>query len=118
MTEAGAALVTFLNARLDEKERRALGAPLDRAEADARTVLPWLNELAPPRPRDETALREVAATRAILSRYERGAAGDLPEWKAGRDLIEGALAILLAVLRDLAAIDCDHPDYRAEWKPT
>jgi hypothetical protein len=110
-------LTAFLAARLDEKERRALGTPANKAEAGARTVLPWLNELAPPVPRDEVTLREVAAMRAILERYERGAAGDLPEWKAGRELIEAGVAILLGVLRDLAAVYSDHPDYDPGWKP-
>lgn len=62
-------------------------------------------------------LREVAAKRTILERYERGSAGELPEWKAGRELIEAGLAILLGVLRDLGAVYSDHPDYRAEWAP-
>lgn len=62
-------------------------------------------------------LREVKAMRAVLERYERGRGGDLPEWKAGRDLIEAGLAVLLGVLRDLAIIWSDHPDYRSEWGP-
>jgi hypothetical protein len=62
-------------------------------------------------------LREVAAKRAIVERYQRGASGDLPGWTAGRELIEAGLAIVLGVLRDLAAAWSDHPDYRAEWRP-
>jgi len=123
-------LAAFLDARLDEAQRDAEAMEHDRdwdddyrsclaarigtmadkgyAEADCNCGLAE---------RKARALREVEAKRAILSRYERGTAGDLPEWKAGRELIEAGLAILLAVLRDLAAIDRDHPDYRPEWKP-
>lgn len=60
-------------------------------------------------------LREVAAKRAIVARYERGAAGELPEWTAGRELIQAALAVLRAALSDLASTWSDHPDYRCEW---
>jgi hypothetical protein len=56
-------------------------------------------------------LRMVKAMRDILARYERGLSGDLPEWKAGRELVEAGLAVLLGAIRDLAAAWEDHPDY-------
>jgi hypothetical protein len=56
-------------------------------------------------------LREVEAKRAIVKRYEQAISGDLPEWKAGRELIEAAAAILLGAIRDLGAVWSDHPDY-------
>lgn len=136
-------LVAFLAARLDEDEAAALHVQSwdaehekDMPEAEMRECI----ELASQRKRNydqpwwaanmryqldrrklpgdpARVLREVKAKRAIVQRYEHGTAGDLPEWKTGRYLIEAALAILLGVLRDLAAIYSDHPDYRAEWAP-
>ena len=94
-------LTVFLRARLDEDEARHKDAYMDGrlVEYSARV------------------LREVEAKRAIVRRYERGAGGELPEWQAGRELIVAGLAILLGVLRDLAAVYSDHPDYRQKWKP-
>lgn len=117
-------MIAFLNTRLDEKERRALGTPLDRAEADARTVLPWLNELAPPVPRDETALREVAAMRAIVKRHVPVIAGYGPlegqECCAAESSDEDmwyAKPWPCATVCVIVAIWSDHADYRDEWKP-
>jgi hypothetical protein len=115
-------LVAFLAARLDEDEAAARAALSQSAEEGTAW---WFDDVGPETPREfhvarhdpARVLREVEARREILNRYARGLAGDLPEWKAGRELIEAGLAILRAVLRDLAAVYSDHPDYRAEWKP-
>ncbi len=101
-------LIAFLRARLDEDEAAAKAVRPDQDYADSAHQERW----SPAR-----VLREVAAMRAVVRRYERGAAGELPEWKADRELTEAALAILLGVLRDLAAIWGDHPGYRQEWAP-
>lgn len=116
-------LIPFLNARLNERERWALGAPLDKAEAEARIVLPWLNELAPSRPRDELALREIKSQRARLALLDE-AIGEMDRLLADDDAekIDQGVAIgrktaaLEAVKHD-AAVYRDHPDYQAGWKP-
>lgn len=116
-------LAAFVAVRLDELELAAKIASVEDAWGQLRQSIPrepgplnrchrLMEEGSPAR-----ALREVAAKRAILARYERGVSGELPEWKAGRELIEAGLAILLGVLRDLAAVWSDHPDYRQEWAP-
>ena len=109
-------LIAFLKARLDEDEQLALNAGSGewyeelQESAFGNASLAHAGHHAPAR-----VLREVAAKRAILARYERGISGDLPEWQAGRELIEAGLAILLGVIRDLAAVYSDHPDCREEW---
>ena len=60
-------------------------------------------------------LREVEAKRKIVTRYERSLAGDLPEWKAGRELLIAATAILKGAVVDLAVVYSDHPDYDEAW---
>jgi hypothetical protein len=110
-------LTAFLKARLKELESAALeskNAPpgaMRYLDADQWTLaLSWEADA-------DLVLRRVKAVRAIVERYERGVSGELPEWKAGRELLEAGLAILLGVLRDLAAVWSDHPGYRPEWKP-
>jgi uncharacterized protein DUF6221 len=93
--------VAFLKARLDEEEPPETCGCLDASHWPPCT----------PQPAAERKRREIKAVRTIVERYERGAAGDLPEWKAGRELIVAALAILAGVLRDLAAVWSDHPGY-------
>lgn len=111
----------FLAARLDEKEQRALGTPPDRAEAEARIVLPWLNEVAPLVPRDEVALREVAAMRAILADHIPAdhwcARPPDPDWvvyEAGQRVVR---TYPCGTTRDLLAAYSDHPDYDQDLKP-
>lgn len=136
-------LTAFIAARLDEDEAMALAAATDVSRLAGRAN--WTSEAAmvtdaedldwaicdlSPYVDDEClarhiarhdparVLREVTAKRAILARYERGAAGDLPEWTAGRELIIAGLAMLEGVLRDLAVAWSDHPHYQPAWAPS
>lgn len=88
-------VATFLCARLDETEAEARKASDEYWRA--------------------LALRNVEAGRARLERYRRATNGDLPEWKAGRELIEAGVAVLLGAIRDDASVYSGHPDYRPEW---
>jgi hypothetical protein len=94
------ALIAFLNARL--------------AEAKARAEDPIVCE---PIAVKERTLREVTAKRAIIARYEdcliRIEDDDYPAGPAA----DQAREYEDFVLPNLAAVDCDHPDYKPEWKP-
>lgn len=88
-------VIAFLTARLDEREARA------RAAAD------------PAR-----ALREVAAQRAMVEKYELGRRLWNPETD---DWFSPAAAMFGSdmewLIRTLVAVYSDHPDYRQEWAP-
>ena len=111
-------LVAFLNARLDEDEAHArrgeevfaAGWP-DYQTFDSPELTDagrYLDHFGPAR-----VLREVEAKRAILAEHqavckladltgqEIGFLGWYREW----------------VLKNVAAVYSDHPDYRPEWKP-
>jgi hypothetical protein len=63
-------------------------------------------------------LREIAAKRAILARYERAAAvpASVSSFVRGQD--RGYAEACLDAIRDLGAAWSDHPEYRAaEWTP-
>jgi hypothetical protein len=105
-------LSEFLTARLDEDEAAALeskNAPAGATrfvDADQWSEpLMWLTG-------EDRMLREVAAKRAIIpladvaGQFELGF-GDEPR----------ALTVGDQILRALAAIYSDHPDYRQEWAP-
>lgn len=62
--------------------------------------------------RKARALRDVEAKRVIVAEYEAVAAAPPAD-----DCDRALLASLRAIIMALAAIDSDHPDYRAEWKP-
>lgn len=58
---------------------------------------------------ESRATRDVDAKREILAQYARAlekAPGNLP-----------LISTLIRLMRAQAAIWCDHPDYRPEWKP-
>lgn len=61
-------------------------------------------------------LRDVAAKRAVITRYERAAA--LPESTSGfvRGQDDGYQQACLDAVKDAAAVWSDHPEYRQEWK--
>ena len=89
-----------------------LKAGLDADEAAAKAWLPFGNPDAAQRAhiaRQDPArtLREVAAKRAILARYERAVNSELPEWQAGRELLVAATAVLRGAVADLAAVYSD-----------
>ena len=131
-----AAMAAFLAARYGEDEavaNRAAECEKLKRIGDERGLDPgdwsWLTDYGQPQPGDialidhqvrfdpARVLCEVAAKRARLARYERAMLGDLPEWRAARELLEAAAAILLACLRDDAAVYSDHPGYHARWAP-
>lgn len=92
-------LVAFWSARLDEDK--------DRARRGSPPGWVWGNR----------ALREVAAKRRILTRYEyacRQASVNIDAEQEAWEKIAGALE---RDALDLAAVYSDHPDYREEWKP-
>ena len=133
-------LIAFLAARLNEKESIAKAAQL-------RFPGPWDRSLALDSPLpsavslydslDESfgvirgsyaaehivlhhparTLCEVEAGRAIIARYKRAAAlpASVIAFTHGQD--DGYAQACLDVIRDLAALYSDHPDYRQEWKP-
>jgi Family of unknown function (DUF6221) len=86
----------------------AAGSPLaDMLHYDDEEMAPFIVRHDPAR-----VLREVEAKRAIVSRCAE-AIRDQGIW--GED---GQAALAEDVLRHLAAIYSDHPDYRQEWKIT
>jgi hypothetical protein len=98
-------------------------ARLDETEVAAKAWLPFGNPDAGQRDHfarhdPGRALREVAADRAILARYEDCLARmEDPEYPAGvaRDQ---AREYEDFVIPNRVAVHSDHPDYRAEeWKP-
>ena len=92
-----------------------LGARLDQDEAAANDERLWFNPYPNPLGefegwlviQQEHTLRDVAAKRAILAECQ-------PRPGAGIAAIEIAAQ---RILRLLAAVYSDHPDYRDEWKP-
>lgn len=109
----------FIAARLDEDERAA--EAVLSACRDSRQ--PWPPEQAPGRGgpalteylrhfSEHRAIREVAARREILTRYETLAASlvHTPGILVARD-------VLADVIEHFATAWNGHPDYRAEWAP-
>ncbi len=125
-------LVTFLRERLDEDEavareserahpspwrwgNTALGQRTPYALHDARTG--WVLGCSPGGvpsiiPADHIArhdparvLREVAAKRSVLDMFLRA------------DALDPETQVWLEVVRHLAAVYADHPDYDKEWTP-
>lgn len=66
-------------------------------------------------------LREVAAKREVLSSYVAALAkvesrGEMPDGVKPTDLIAAAeLGVLKIIVRDLASVYADHPDYEQAW---
>ncbi|GAA1455510.1 DUF6221 family protein [Nocardiopsis tropica] len=132
-------IVEFINARLDEEERVAKDAAsslvsladqegaAETWEADTDSVVTMtgvsgMTRLFVDAESDVTThiarhdparvLREIAAKRAIVQEYTD--AVDLWERESEAPDSVGALE---AVIRLLAAVHADHPDYRQEWAP-
>jgi hypothetical protein len=111
-------LITFAKACLDEDEaaaKEAASRPLGAAWDDGTrltAVARHINRHDPAR-----VLREVAAKRAIVARYERAAA--IPEsvlsFRRWED--SGYAEACLDAVRDLATAWNDRPGYRPEWAP-
>jgi uncharacterized protein DUF6221 len=131
-------LVAFLNARLDEDERIALaatpgpwhaqedavfagshrppgysrGIAITRASYTGSILDHSANATHIAYHDPASVLREVATKRAIIGSYQALAASeDTSRWH------EGELFAMEAVVRWMAAIWSDHPNYRQEWKP-
>ena len=115
-------LIAFLNARLDEIERlanQALPWPYGSDPATAWIGIPgptplyvWAHMTA----HDPAGvLRDVAAKRRLIERYERAVA--VPEsvssFVRGQD--DGYRQACLDAIQDAIAVYSDHPDYRQEW---
>ena len=99
-------LAEFIAARLDEDEAAAKADsiyfgpyPQSVGEFEGWLVI-----------QEERVLREVAAKRAILALAA-------VEVAYGREVDYDVRDALDVVLRHLAAVWSDHPDYRQEWKP-
>jgi hypothetical protein len=129
-------LVAFLRARLDEDEARALKA---RGEWDAEWVIAEWQDLpdevfTQTRTYDPArVLREVAAKRVIAERhtvdvskvsqflYDPYTGERVPDRYdvscVTCDYIGDDPSMTCDVLRHLAAVYSDHPEYRDEWKP-
>lgn len=134
--EAVRDVVDFLKARLDRDEqvaRAAAGAPWATSAAGRVGVAPPMP--GNPRPWDSLGpvagtenaayaehiarhdpartLREVAAKRRVVADYEKDA------WLLahGRPGAGETLRALESVIRSLAAVYADHPNYRPDWAP-
>lgn len=123
-------LLAFVNARLDEKEalaNRAEPWPYGSDPATAWIGIPGPNPLYvwahmtthnPAR-----VLRDIAAKRALITFALQNAASVDGEWACSHSAEEIAADecqdygrdAAYEVLRPLAAVDSDHPDYRQEW---
>lgn len=101
-------IVEFLTARLDEAEADIDGDPYDAQYRDLKF-----------------GLADIAAKRAIIEWCSErdqiwvGTAGDDPDAAKPNDFVPGSLThrIDSVVLRFLASVYAEHPDYRADWKP-
>jgi hypothetical protein len=120
-------LIEFFKARLDEETAQVKQQP-DKFETNIRSwaVIATCEEAWPCTPYLRTAkkrsLADIRARRYILDQYDR--------WLRETDLIYRTVGQLrdtsvdtvwrLAfedVVRQLAAVYADHPDYRQEWAP-
>lgn len=63
------------------------------------------------------ALREVTAKRRIVDAYAEVAEFYRPDPGERYETADGHVAALHDVVRDLASVYGDHPDYRSEWAP-
>jgi hypothetical protein len=91
-------LIAFLNARLNEDEGGA-NWYAERMTHTLEPVLTWANV-----PLHTRMLREVEAKRRLVEVADTAnLADDSAAW--------------LGILKALAAVYSDHPDYRAEWRP-
>jgi Family of unknown function (DUF6221) len=121
-------LAAFLKARLDEDEiraRAALGEWDDEAARYEWEDLPADSYVHARNHDPARVLREAEAKGAILADYQVAAQSpyDLPEGvHDGRDdserlADEAIMDTMEAVVRALATVYSDHPDYQKEWAP-
>jgi DNA-binding MarR family transcriptional regulator len=96
-----AALIAFMNARLIEDDD-------DIGEFD------WAITYRNPAAARTRAIRETEADRALLARYENL---QHPQGLRERIIFPALAEMILACIRDRAAVHRDHPDYRREWAP-
>jgi hypothetical protein len=96
----------------DESEVRSHGATITRG-----TSPEFADHITRHDP--ERTLREVEAGRRVISDYEDATRTLAVAGPSGTpyDLMTGATNTLKRVLRLLAAVYADHPDYCAEWRP-
>lgn len=129
-------IVEFLTARLDEDEYEAkyalryaiTGDDLDERWQWSHQYKPttrkhgWSSSLHDGVPSPTRVLAEVAAKRRIME-YAAEASSDrgqvISEFAVGNDEVEMMWKADPgdAILRALAVVYADHPDYRQEWKP-
>ena len=122
-------LIAFLNARLDEDEalaNQAVPWPWGSDPATAWIGIPgpdplhvWAHMTAHNPCR---VLREVAAKRRIIAAtlaYEAKIDGEWACCHSAADIAAGRCPEIspdsIGILRDIAAVYSDHPDYRQEW---
>lgn len=107
-------LAEFLAARLDDEEARVSGNS-EWGDAHGDCYECGTNQAR--------VLRQVTAIRAILEAWQAQSGYSLPDGVAdGRDpdeamRDEAVKDALEDVVRELAAIWSDHPDYQDAWKP-
>lgn len=97
--ECGMTIVEFLTARLDAHEEllRMMAEPGRHYAVEARR-----------------RLADIAAKRAIVAKYTDCVRF---EDETGEPTFGASAATLQDVLRHLASVYSDHPDYREEWRP-
>jgi len=133
-------IAEFITARLDEDEATARAAFRSKLRADGVHVLSVGVQVRPggqpvavlpvadaidaetaafiARHDPAWVLRDVAAKRAILARYQEVLAECATMLRANRPRVFGEHDGLRKAVEELAAIDSGHPDYQPEWAPT
>ncbi|MFF3304423.1 DUF6221 family protein [Streptomyces sp. NPDC002908] len=138
-----AALVAFLQARLDEQEAAAVAAggtseswqawgtgiySVASSDDDAPPLVTTGPEVGGS---DEDAaraahialhdpaqvLREVEATRGLLEQYTAPETGERPSDALNRYVASTQRMAVEMAVRHLAQVHADHPDYQPEWRP-
>lgn len=110
-----AALVKFLNARLDEAAEDAQAAQGEWVEAEStEAALTHLQRWSSAR-----VLADVEAKRRIIGEFERceSVLRMLTLVEPARSYATARRDALVPVLRLLTLPDAEHPDYREEWRP-
>jgi uncharacterized protein DUF6221 len=106
-------LVTFLLARLVEDDRKAMQVyRVDWNDPDGWAALHGLAREHAQNHNPARVLREVESKRRIVGRYQEQVAR-----QHENAMEEDRAWTLEPVLRDLASVYADHPDYDESWRP-
>lgn len=98
-------LIEFLLARIYDDEAAIYHLPPPGQDGSVQTRSPTVNAYLA-RWNPERTLAECEAKRGIIERHQCDLPTHSPDYRARP-----------AVLRDLAAVYADHPDYQEDWRP-